>query len=621
MTTGTTRPSSPLLLMGALGIVFGDIGTSPIYTLRESLRAAGGTDPGTVLGVLSLIAWTVILIVSGKYVLLVMRADNGGEGGIMSLLSVALPGITNARLHFAMLLVGIAGAALFYGDGMVTPAISVLSAVEGLAVIAPAFAHLVVPLTVAILVALFVAQSWGSERIGGLFGPVMLAWFTVLAGLGLAQVWQAPVVLRAIDPSLAVRFLLAHPASAFATLGAVFLSVTGAEALYADMGHFGRGPIRLDWALLVLPALLLNYAGQAALVLRHPEAAANPFFSLAPGWWQVPLVVLATFATVIAAQAVISGAFSLTQQAMQLGLLPRLEVRQTSATARGQVYVPAVNWLLMLAVLALVLGFRSSDALASAYGIAVTGTMLVTTLLLVSVMRRAWGWPWLVAGGLGVGLLAMEGVFFAANALKILQGGWVPLLVGAVMFGLMLTWRRGRRVVLERLDREMMDEATLLRRMREGAYARVPGTAIYLTSRKHGVPAALNDNLRHNGVLHATVVMLTVETVHSPHIPLDGAMERHEVAPGLIRVVLRFGFAGAPDLPEILRHHRDTLGIDPDAASYFTGRELPVPSLHPDLPRWLEPVFAVLTRNAASAADYFCIPSRQVIELGTRVEI
>jgi KUP system potassium uptake protein len=324
---------------------------------------------------------------------------------------------------------------------------------------------------------------------------------------------------------------------------------------------------------------------------------------------------------VIAAQAVISGAFSLTQQAMQLGLLPRLEVRQTSATARGQVYVPAVNWLLMLAVLALVLGFRSSDALASAYGIAVTGTMLVTTLLLVSVMRRAWGWPWLVAGGLGVGLLAMEGVFFAANALKILQGGWVPLLVGAVMFGLMLTWRRGRRVVLERLDREMMDEATLLRRMREGAYARVPGTAIYLTSRKHGVPAALNDNLRHNGVLHATVVMLTVETVHSPHIPLDGAMERHEVAPGLIRVVLRFGFAGAPDLPEILRHHRDTLGIDPDAASYFTGRELPVPSLHPDLPRWLEPVFAVLTRNAASAADYFCIPSRQVIELGTRVEI
>ncbi len=622
------RKAGAALLLGALGIVYGDIGTSPIYTLRESFKAAGigdAADPAAaqaaVLGVLSMVVWTVLIVVTFKYVVLVMRADNDGEGGIIALISQALRGMADGRAHTGLLLLGVFGAALFYGDGIITPAISVLSAIEGLDVATPIFHPYIVPITLVILVLLFMVQSRGSDFIGRFFGPVMVTWFLVLGVAGLASVLQRPGVLLAVDPRHAIGFALHAPGRAFVTLGSVFLAVTGAEALYADMGHFSRGSIRVDWFALVLPALVLNYAGQAALVLQDPGALDNPFFKLVPAWGLYPLVALSAAATVIASQAVISGAFSLTQQAMQLGLLPRLDIRQTSEESVGQVYVPQVNWALMVAVVGLVLAFRSSEALAAAYGIAVTGTMLVTTVLLAVVMRRIWRWNLALTGVVAGALLLVDLTFFAANALKIPEGGWVPLLVAAAIYTLMTTWRMGRKLVLDRTGDDNVNLVPFLRQATTSGLARVPGTAIYLTSRKDQVPSALSENLKHNHVLHDQVVILTVIGARQPRVAEERRALREEICPGAARIQLRFGYAEQPDLPATLRLHQDKLGVDPGTASFFTGRELPVPAFNPAIPLWRERLFSAMTSNAVSAARYFLIPSERVIELGTQVEL
>ena len=626
MSDTATRRIAPGLLLGALGIVYGDIGTSPIYTLRESFKAAGqgaqgALDRATILGVLSLVVWTIIVIVTVKYVILVMRADNDGEGGIIALLSLAISRITPGPGQRMLILLGMAGAALFYGDGMITPAISVLSAIEGLQVATPVVQPYVVPITLVILVALFLVQSRGSGLIGAYFGPIMLAWFALLAVTGVVQIVRAPGIMAALDPLWAVRFCVRGPGVAFVTAGSVFLAVTGAEALYADMSHFGRGAIRGDWLVLVLPALLLNYAGQAALVLAEPATLDNPFFHMVPAWGLYPLVLLSAMATVIASQAVISGAFSLTQQAMQIGLVPRLTVTQTSADEAGQIYVPQVNYVLMAAVVVLVVAFRSSDALAAAYGIAVTGTMLITTVLLAVVMRKVWGWPIaLVAGVIGP-LMAVDLAFFAANALKIPQGGWVPLLIGAAVFLLMSTWRAGRQIVLARLgDQDVGLVAFLARPDCKGVH-RVKGVGIYLTSRQEEVPSALIENLKHNQVLHERVIFLKVAPERSPRIADAHRLEHQVLGDGFERVTLHIGFSEPPDLPALLREQEPVLHIDPDRASFFVGRELPVPKMKGDLAFWREQIFAFLTRNAIGASDYFRVPTERVVELGTRVEM
>ncbi len=615
-------PMRRAFVVGALGVVYGDIGTSPIYTLRECLKATGGTvDPDVVLGLLSLIFWSVMIVVTAKYVLLVMRADNAGEGGIMALLGLAAHAEADQRRRTALLMVGIAGAALFYGDGMITPAISVLSAIEGLQTAAPALQPYVVPITLVVLVGLFVVQSRGSERIGAYFGPVMAVWFAVLAAAGLVQVVQTPGVLAALNPLHALRFLFGHGVIGFLALGSVFLAMTGAEALYADMGHFGRGPIRLDWFAFVLPALTLNYFGQGALVLAHPDAADMPFFKLFPGWALVPVVVLATAATVIASQAVISGAFSLSQQAMQLSLLPRLDVRQTSEEAIGQVYVPQINWLLMLCVIGLVLAFGSSDNLAAAYGIAVAGTMVITTGLLAVVARRLWRWSLPVTTAV-IGLfLLVDLTFFAANAVKIPQGGWFPLLVGAAAFTLMSTWRRGRQIVLERTSEDNPPLKQFLARLDPTKLPRVEGTAVYLAARHETVPYSLSDNLKHNKVLHERVVLLTVVTERMPYVDQAERMTVEPLGKSFTRMTLRFGFAEAPDVPAALEAHRAEFPIDIPETSFFLGRETPVPTMRPDLPPWREKLYGFMTRNAVSASSYFQIPPKRVVELGTQVEL
>ena len=627
-TTGPA-PANPMrraLLIGALGVVYGDIGTSPIYTLRECLKAAGATaaeNAGSevVLGLLSLVFWGLMIVVTTKYVLFVMRADNDGEGGIMALLGLAAHSEADQRRRTALLMVGIAGAALFYGDGMITPAISVLSAVEGLEVAAPSLKPYVVPIAIIILVGLFVVQSRGSERIGMYFGPVMAVWFAVLAAAGLVQVVQNLGVLAALNPLHAVRFLFGHGAIGFLALGSVFLTMTGAEALYADMGHFGRGPIRLDWFAVVLPALALNYFGQGALVLAHPDAVDSPFFHLFPDWGLVPIVLLATAATVIASQAVISGAFSLSQQAMQLGLLPRLDVRQTSAEAIGQVYVPQINWLLMVCVIGLVLAFGSSDNLAAAYGIAVAGTMVITTGLLALVARRLWHWSVpLTAAVIGFFML-VDLAFFAANAVKIPQGGWFPILVGAVVFTLMSTWRRGRQIVLERTSEDNLPLRQFLAQLDPAKLPRVEGTAVYLATRRETMPYALTDNLKHNKVLHERIVLLTVLTERVPYVDEAERMTLEPLDKGFAEMTLRFGFAEAPAVLTAFEAHRAEFPFDIAETSFFLGRETPVPIMSPELSTWREKLYAFMTRNAVSASSYFQIPPKRVVELGVQVEL
>ena len=608
-------------IIGSLGIVFGDIGTSPIYTFRECLNAAGrGADPATVTDLLSLILWTLVVVVTLKYVVFVMRADNDGEGGIVALLGLARDAEPGPRLSRGLLVAGLVGASLFFGDGMITPAISVLSAVEGLDTATPIFHPYIVPITVAVLVALFLVQSRGSARIGVLFGPVMVAWFALLALTGAERIVAHPAVLAGLDPRHAIAFLATHGKVSLLVLGSAFLSVTGAEALYADMGHFGRGPIRLSWSAAVLPALALNYLGQGANVLVDADALHNPFYRMFPGWAIYPVVGLAALATVIASQAVISGAFSLAQQAIRVSLMPRLDVRQTSEDAIGQVYVPQVNWILMIAVIGLVFGFGSSERLASAYGIAVSGTMVVTTLLLAVVARRRWGWglPLTVAvmGAFG----AVDAVFFLANALKVADGGWFPLLVGALVFTIMSTWHRGRTLIVERIDEE---NSAIEAFVRDGAPSlhRVEGTAVFLASTRDTIPAALAENIRHNKVLHERVVLLTVITEPTPFVRPERRMVVRPMGQDITRVFLHFGFAERPDVPKALTTDSARFAIDLDDTSFFVGRALSVPGERRGLAPWRERLFAFLSHNAVGASDYFGLPSARAVEIGMRIDI
>jgi KUP system potassium uptake protein len=539
----------------------------------------------------------------------------------MALLGLAAHSEPDLKRRSALILVGIAGAALFYGDGMITPAISVLSAVEGLKVAAPVLASYVVPVSVAVLLGLFLLQRNGSERIGRYFGPVMTLWFLALAISGLAQIIQRPYVFAALNPAHALNFLGVHGATGFVALGSVFLALTGAEALYADMGHFGRNPVRIDWFGIVLPALVLNYFGQGALVLAHPDAVDSPFYRVFPDWLLYPMTLLATGATVIASQAVISGAFSLSQEAMQLSLLPRLDVRQTSPEAIGQVYVPQINWLLALGVIGLVLGFQSSNALAAAYGIAVVITMLVTTALLTVVARRLWGWSRsLTIAVMGVFFL-IDLVFFAANIIKIPQGGWLPLLAGVAVFAILSTWRRGRQIILERMSEDNKPLPQFIASLNGATFPRVKGTAVYLAARRDTVPYAMTDNLRHNKVLHDRVFLLTVVTERAPYVTeVERAAVEH-LGKGIARVIVRFGFAERPALPPVLERYREQIGIDVNETSFFLGRETPVPGVHPPLALWREKLFVFMARNAVSAAHYFQIPPKRVVELGTQVEL
>ncbi|WP_448204650.1 potassium transporter Kup [Azospirillum sp. sgz302134] len=612
------------LLLAALGVVYGDIGTSPLYTLRECFGHVGlRLTEGNVLGILSLVFWALILVVTIKYVTFVMRADNRGEGGILALMTLALRKSSPSAYPRGLLLVfGMFGASLFFGDSLVTPAISVLSAVEGLKVVAPALEAWVIPLTVAILIGLFLVQRAGTAKVGRLFGPVMLLWFATLGILGLVHIVQGPGVLRALSPAWALSFAAENGWLAFVALGSVVLAVTGGEALYVDMGHLGRFPIRVAWLGFVLPSLLLNYMGQGALLLRDPSALENPFFHLAPGWGQIPLLLLATMATVIASQAVISGAYSISRQAIQLGLIPRVPIRHTSEEEIGQIYVPKINWTLCVLVISLVLGFESSSNLAAAYGIAVTGEMSITAILFYVVARTLWRWSRPAAGLLTALFLSVDLAFFSANLLKVPQGGWFPLLAAAALFTLMWTWRRGRQVVAARLAEQGMSVDLFLSRLAHKQPHRVPGTAIFLTGNTEVVPHALLHNLKHNHVLHERVIFLTAVNEEVPRVHEDRRLEIHTLGHGFWRVILHFGFMETPHVPaalELMRRHGFTL--DMASTSFFVGRETIVPSVRPDLKPWQERLFIVMASNAASASDFFCVPPNRVVELGTQIEV
>jgi KUP system potassium uptake protein len=611
-----------LLALGALGVVYGDIGTSPLYALRECFAGPLGLPavPANVLGLLSLIIWSLTLIVAVKYLTVILRVTNAGEGGILALMSLAAPedgkGIGRGRAVLAAL--GVFGAALLYGDGMITPAISVLSAMEGLHLATPLFAPYVVPLTVAAIVALFAVQHRGAGQVGAVFGPVMLVWFGALAALGVAGLLRAPEVLGAFNPLHAVRFLAGHGADGFLVLGAVFLVVTGAEALYADVGHFGAAPIRLAWFAVAFPALVLNYLGQGALLLRDPAAVRNPFYLLAPGWVLLPLVVLSAAATIIASQALISGAFSLTMQAAQLGYLPRLKILHTSSSERGQIYLPGVNWLLMTACIGLVLGFRTSSNLAAAYGIAVVLTMLITTLLFYFAARRLWQWPAWQAGGLCVLFATAELAFFSANLAKIVHGGWFPLTVAALLFAVMMTWKAGRTRLRATVQSSLKPLEVFLADLQRQAPQRVAGTAIFLTGGLEGAPLALLHNLKHNHVLHERNVLLTVVTEPSPRVEASRRVGIEALGDGFWRVIGRYGFMEQPDIPRLLpRVPLDGAAIDPATATFFLSRE----SIRPARRGWRMRLFALMTRNAPPATDYFHLPPGRMVELGMQVEL
>lgn len=609
------------LALGAIGIVYGDIGTSPLYTLKECFATHGGlaVDAASVLGILSLIFWSIILVVTCKYVLFVMRADNRGEGGILALL--ALTGGGESRKSGLLLALGLFGAALFFGDGMITPAISVLSAVEGLQVLADGLESWVLPITIAVLIALFAVQSHGTQRVGAWFGPIMVLWFMVLGGCGLMEILTHPGILMAVNPLHGLSFLAQDWVRAFHLLGSVVLAVTGGEALYADMGHFGRRPISLAWFGLALPALLLNYFGQGALILSDPDSLKNPFYLLVPDWGLVPMIVLATCATVIASQAVISGVFSLTRQAILLGYLPRLAILHTSDEEQGQIYIPAANRGLLLAVIALVVGFKSSSALAAAYGIAVTGTMAITSVLALVVAVQSWGWPKgraLVLGGLLVGL---DLSFLGANLLKIPEGGWVPLAVGAGMFILMTTWASGRKVLSQALVRDSMAISDFLSHPPQ--VARVPGTAVFMTGNGDRVPLALLHNLKHNKALHQRVVFLRVATLDRPRIPARDRLIVEGLADGFYRVTVQYGFFQDPDIPKALRLAK-AFGLEFDmmSTSFFVGHETIIGRSHDsELGQVRLELFRQLARYSARATDFFRIPSNRVVELGAQISM
>ncbi len=611
-------------MVAVLGVVYGDIGTSPLYTMHASLAlfAGGRSGPVEVLGILSLVFWALVLIVTVKYVLLVMRADNHGEGGILALMALAQRVSPKAGTRAILAVIGITGACLLFGDGLITPAISVLSAVEGLDVTAPSLREYDLPIAVVVIIALFAIQSRGTGRIGRLFGPVMVLWFAAIGVAGAAEIARNPGVLLAFSPHYGVRFCLRHGWIAFVSLGAVVLAVTGAEALYADMGHFGPRPIRRTWLAFVLPALLLNYFGQGALLLREPKALANPFFLLVPHVVRLPMVVLATVATVIASQALISGAFSLARQCVQLGFLPRITVRHTSSTEEGQIYAPQVNSALAVGVLLLVLSFRTSDNLAAAYGIAVTGTFICTALLAMVVFRRQFGWTRAASAGVFGFFLVIDSVFFAANMLKLPEGGWVPLVLAAALMGLMNTWKRGRDLLFARWRQDSLPLASFLARLPASRIVRVPGIAVFLTGNPDFVPSALLHNLKHNKVLHEKVLLVTVNTLDVPEVEAAERAEVKELSPGIFRVGLRYGFMESPNIPRALEALRsEGIGFDPMQVSYFLGRELLVPATVPKMPFWRLWLFLVMARNAVPATEFFRIPADRVVELGVRVAI
>ncbi len=614
------------LALGALGVVYGDIGTSPLYTLRECLTEGGGfpLTPEVILGVLSLIFWALVITVTVKYVVFIMRADNQGEGGILALTALALRGMRPGHRRTGMVMaIGVMGASLFYGDSLITPAISVLSAVEGLHVVAPALDSYVIPITLTILVGLFVLQRFGTEKVGRLFGPVMMVWFLTLAVLGIGQIVRYPGVLGAVWPGHAVEMLFEHGWHGFLLLGAVVLAVTGAEALYADMGHFGRKPIRGAWYTIVLPSLLLCYFGQGALLLHEPQAIENPFFHLAPDWAQVPLLLLATAATIIAGQAVISGAYSVTLQAMHLRYLPRMEVMHTSEHEKGQIYMPQLTWLLLAGVIVLVLSFQTSSNLAAAYGIAVTGTMVATTLLAYKVARSLGRWKlWQAVLALVV-FLSVDLAFFLSNLIKVEEGGWFPLVVGAMVFLLMATWRRGREVVRKRLAEDALPFDMLLERLKGGSVQRVPGTAVFLTGNPRGLPPGLLHSLKHYKVLHQRVVLLTVDIEDVPHVPDDQRFELKALSAGFFRLIVHFGFKDEPDIPQALEARRiPGLPFESMETTYFVSRETLIRTHGKSgLPRWQEPLFIFLSKLSSSASEYFCIPPNRVVELGMQLEI
>ena len=612
------------LTIGSIGVVYGDIGTSPLYAFREAVHAAVGAGNAApapvVLGILSLIVWALIVIVTIKYVLILLRADNNGEGGTLALMALARRAVSAGGA--AIVLLGIIGAALFYGDAMLTPALSVLSAIEGLKMVTPAFEPYVVPITVVILLALFAVQSRGTARVATFFGPICLLWFVAIAVAGLWHVASNPAVLWAINPTYGLNFLLNNGLVGFVTLGAVFLVVTGAEALYADLGHFGRSPIRMAWLTVVLPALAINYFGQGALVLADPAAIENPFFLLYPQWALLPMVALATAATVIASQAVITGAYSLTQQAIQLGLLPRLEIKHTSEALFGQIYMPRVNTLLLVGVLLLVVLFRSSSALASAYGIAVTGTMVVTAMMAFVVIWKVWQWPVFLAAAVMVPLVMIDLAFFGANLMKVMEGGWVPLALGGVIMALMYTWRRGSALLFAKTRRLETPLAALVAALEKKPPLRVPGTAVFLTSDPTSAPTALLHSLKHYKVLHEKNVILTVETAPTPRVDVSERVRIESVGETFSRVVLRFGFMETPNVPKALAIARK-LGwtFDIMSTSFFLSRRSLRPAAESGMPRWQDRLFISLARSANDATDYFQIPTGRVVEVGTQVTV
>jgi KUP system potassium uptake protein len=614
------------LSLGALGVVYGDIGTSPLYALRECFHHSTGiaATRANVLGILSLIVWSLILVVSIKYLVFVMRADNRGEGGILSLLALVAPprGLRPRGGRKLLALMGVFGAALLYGDGMITPAITVLSAVEGLEVATPLFAPYVIPISIAILVGLFLVQSRGTAAIGRVFGPVMLLWFVCLAAFGLNEALRAPGVFWAVNPWHGVRFMAEHRYTGFLVLGSVFLVVTGGEALYADMGHFGKTPIRWAWFSIALPALLFNYFGQGALIIRDPSAVENPFYRLAPAWALYPMVALATAAAVIASQALITGAYSLTRQAVQLGYSPRVDIEHTSARQEGQIYIPGVNYLLMIACIALVVGFESSSNLAAAYGIAVTGTMGITTILFYFVARERFGWSALQAGVPVFFFLIIDAAFFLANATKIVHGGWFPLLVGAAVFTAMTTWKTGRYILGQRLTETTLPVSLFLDDVGRNSPVRVPGTAVFMYGNPEGVPPALLHNLKHNKVLHETVVLLRVDTEEVPHIPEAQRVSVQELGHGFYRMIMHYGFMEDPDVPAVLREVKQPgLKLPPMDTTFFLGRETLIASKKPGMAIWREQLFAVMTRNARTATSFFRLPPNRVVELGAQIEL
>jgi len=622
---GASRRYLLALSLGAIGVVYGDIGTSPLYAFRECFHPQHGIVPthDNVLGILSLIFWSLVVVISIKYLGLVMRADNRGEGGILALMSLVRVRSEKRSARRAILIaLGLFGAALLYGDGMITPAISVLSAVEGLEVATPVFGPFVVPLTVIVLIGLFIVQKFGTARVGAFFGPVMIVWFAVIAALGLYRIFQEPRVFAAVLPTYAWEFFAVNHVTGFLVLGSVFLCVTGGEALYADMGHFGAKPIRIAWFAIVFPSLLLNYFGQGAYLLHDPRAVRDPFFRMAPDWALLPLVGLATIATVIASQAVISGAFSLTRQAVQLGYLPRIVIRHTSEREIGQIYIPSVNWFLMICAIGLVLAFEESTRLAAAYGVAVTATMAITTMILGVVTKDRWQWPPLATYSMVLPLLVVDLAFFGANIVKIHDGGWFPLAVGATIYTVMTTWRRGRHILNDRLAESTISVDSFLRDLGNKKIHRVPGTAVFMTRQSEGIPTTLLHNIKHNKVVHERVVFMTVDSEEVPHLVDDERYQWQDLGHGVYRLQVKFGFMEDTDIPALLsRMEKSPVSFNPMRTSYFLGRETLIPTSKPGMAIWREHLFAWMVRNSTSAGVFFSLPPNQVIELGAQVEM